>query len=66
MDFTREDMWALEGRAKRAEEAVLNPSWKRALADLAHAASVVDAFIARSSVCVPPAQPTMLNEAVNR
>jgi len=49
MDFTREELWVLESRARQAADDVLNENWKRAFQDLQHAACVVDAFIARSS-----------------
>ena len=41
----------LDGRASLAAKNVPNPSWKRAYWDLAHAANVLDAMIARTVVC---------------
>jgi hypothetical protein len=48
--FTREELNRIEVRARRASRIVLNQGWKRALQDLEHAATVVDAFHARSTV----------------
>lgn len=47
--FTREEMQALVSKARTNAEAVVNQEWKWAFENLAHAASIVDAFIARST-----------------
>lgn len=47
--YSREELWEIEARALREADSVENPSWQRVLLDLAHAATVVDAFIGRSS-----------------
>lgn len=63
-EFTREELWGLEERAKRAAAAIPNPAWKLAYEQLHLALSTVDAFIARSSDVVetvtgtPTATPT--------
>lgn len=51
--FTREELNRIEVRARQASRIVLNEGWKRALQDLEHAADVVDAFHARSTVHQP-------------
>ena len=53
IDFTRDELWVLEARARRRSDEVLNESWKRAYADLAYACSVLDAHFARSAVSMP-------------
>ena len=45
----REELWAIEQRARRLAEITANPHWKRAYQDLAYAANVVDAHIGRST-----------------
>jgi hypothetical protein len=50
MEFTREELWKLQERAEKGMDSVLNENWKRAYADLIHATSTLDAFIARSTV----------------
>ena len=54
--FTREELRRIEVRARQASRLVLSEGWKRALQDLGHAANVVDAFHARSTVS-PPEKP---------
>lgn len=51
--FEREELQRIEVRAREASRAVQNEGWKRALLDLEHAADVLDAFCARSTVLQP-------------
>jgi hypothetical protein len=65
--FTREEMWALESKALKAADDVMNQSWKRALMRLADSACEVDAYLARSEVRVvemTPPIPKGLKEAI--
>ena len=48
--FTREELVELLDKAQENEKAAISPDWKRAYQDLAHAASVLDAFMARRTV----------------
>ena len=48
--FSREELWPLIERASVLARATPNPRWSRAYADLAQAASTVDAFLARSTI----------------
>jgi len=48
--FTRKELQALRDRAMSLRSLVLSPSWQRAYNDLAHAADVLDAFVARATV----------------
>ena len=48
--FQREELWPLIERASCLARSVPNPRWARAYADLAQAASTVDAFIARGAI----------------
>jgi hypothetical protein len=48
--FTREELWNIERKCERALCDGMNPAWIKAYNELAHAACVLDAFIARSSV----------------
>lgn len=50
LPFRRKELWPIVTRAEELSRLVPNPRWKRAYADLAQAASVVDAFLARSTV----------------
>lgn len=47
---SREDLQALREQALEAAKKVANPSWQRVYWDLAQAADVLDAFIARTEV----------------
>ena len=49
--FHREDLFPLIERAEILAKVTPNPRWKRAYENLAQAASTIDAFIARSTVC---------------
>ena len=55
--FTREELWGLISRAGRLAGNVPNPEWRRAYEDLRHAASTLDAFLARSTVHVSSDKP---------
>lgn len=48
--FTCEELRAIREKARLEREEVPNHGWKRAFADLEHAAGVVDAFMARCEV----------------
>jgi len=49
-DFERDELHAITRRALDRSRDVLNPNWIRAYEDLAHAANVLDAHIARSTI----------------
>ena len=58
-DFERDELHAISRRARGRVREVENPNWIRAYEDLAHAANVLDAHIARSTIvvcetCNPP------------
>lgn len=53
----REYLWEIQRSAERDITDGMNPSWVKAYQDLAHAACVLDAFIARSSVPANPNEP---------
>lgn len=46
----REELWDLESRARREREIVTNPTWIQAYDNFIFACSILDAFIARSTV----------------
>ncbi len=48
--FERKELIELRGRAIEMANVVINPSWKRAYNDLAHALNVLDAMVARCTV----------------
>ena len=50
MKLDREQLQAIEQKARERGCEHINPAWRRAYLDLAHACSVLDAFQARSSV----------------
>lgn len=52
-DFTREELWDLETRARYWGETASNPYWITAYRNLDQALNTLDAFIARSSTGVP-------------
>lgn len=50
MAFERRELWTLIERADEVARTVASPRWARAYEDFVHAASVLDAFLARSTV----------------
>jgi len=48
--FTRDELRRIEDRARYFADGVTNESWITAYLDLAHAANVLDAFLARSTL----------------
>jgi len=50
--FTREEIWAMQNKAEKNLDAVTNINWKMAYENFIFACTVLDAFIARSSVPV--------------
>lgn len=49
-DFSREELWVIEKRAIELADLAENRYWVCALNDLAQAADVLDAFVARSTL----------------
>ena len=52
--FTREELQAITERASVMAADAANPRWRRAYADLAQAASTLDAFEARCTIQTEP------------
>jgi hypothetical protein len=50
MKLDREQLQAIEQKARERGCEHIKAAWRRAYLDLAHACSVLDAFLARSSV----------------
>lgn len=48
--ITRQEIWEFESKIRKEKEGVTNPHWIKCYEELEHALSVLDAFIARSSV----------------
>ena len=53
-DFTRDELHSITRRARDWGKVAENPNWIRAYEDLANAANVLDAHIARSTLYMCP------------
>ena len=53
MNFTRQELWALQERAEHMAKNTPNENWQRAYLRLAEACNILDAHFGRSSVGIP-------------